>query len=441
MKKFFNWLFAAFFMSSVCLPLSAQVTVVRVNGNKIYLDTSTQKSPVQKGDIFKIILSAEKLTNPKTGKDLGLVYEYSPEGKIVEVQPLYAVGTLAENSKITVGQEAVIESSSAVQTHEVPAAEIAPSTTKTTRTLLRYNPVEQTIISLTQGNVSAPNAENIITLSNDGIIKVWARAEDKNLQEIFSYKLPKGKEPITISAKKIKESETDQIFVTMYDPAHETISAIVLENKNNELSLEDTIPYFVKEIGCGNEKNLFAQRPFITDNKPGNARNVIYKKNSYRAEESVFSTQYNWLTGVNYYPIQNNDTENLVYTSSAGTLRMVLKNGKRTESKKNFASSANRIKHKQKLIRFYPSVQVFGEQGNATLVAVENTAKLGLLSETFGQYDSGKLHWLVYEQGKLTDKEVTELDGVIYDTACTDTAILTAEVLPDGTSTVVEIFK
>ena len=120
---------------------------------------------------------------------------------------------------------------------------------------------------------------------------------------------------------------------------------------------------------------------------------------------------------------------------------MVLKNGKRAESKKHFATAATRIKYKQKLIRFYPSVQVFGEKGKATLAAVENTAKWGLLSETFAQYDSSKLHWLNYEQGKLVEKDVMELDGVLYDTACTDTSILAAEVLADGSSTVVEILR
>ena len=61
------------------------VTVVRVTDNKIYLDTSSLSRPVQKDDLFKVILSAEKLVNPKTGKDLGDVYTYSPAGKIVEV--------------------------------------------------------------------------------------------------------------------------------------------------------------------------------------------------------------------------------------------------------------------------------------------------------------------------------------------------------------------
>ena len=66
---------------------------------------------------------------------------------------------------------------------------------------------------------------------------------------------------------------------------------------------------------------------------------------------------------------------------------------------------------------------------------------MGLLSDTFGQYQRGNIHFLSYEQGHLVDKAVAELDGVLYDTACTDDAILTAEVLPNGTSTIAAISK
>ena len=72
---------------------------------------------------------------------------------------------------------------------------------------------------------------------------------------------------------------------------------------------------------------------------------------------------------------------------------------------------------------------------------MENTTKLGLLSETFGSYQNGKSHFLDYNKGRLRVTDTVTLDGVLYDTACTDTAILTAEALPNGTSTVVEILK
>lgn len=426
----------AFLFCFLFSSLFAQITVVRVEGNKIFMDTSSAPA-VHKGDTFKVILSSEKLTNPQTGKELGLIYNYSSEGKITEVQPLYAIGTLAEKTKITVGQEVVLERTMPAAT---PAAAQQTPQAVTTHALTRYNPVEQEVISLTEGNFAqAPHA--IATLSSKNKVTVWKRGENKNLEELLSYTLPTNKKGITLSAKDVKNAGSDQLFVTVYDPTRQNISTLVLEVQEGALIQTDTLPYFVKELGCGSQKTLWAQRPFVTDNRPGNAKEVVYKKNGYATGDRSFSTQHNWLTGLNLYPVQNDKYENLIYTSSNGKLRMILQNGKRTESVDSFASTPNRISYKQEIVRFYPSLQVFGTPGEAQLAAVENTSKLGLLSDAFGQYQEGKIQWLSYQQGRLQIQETTELNGVLYDTACTDEAILTAEVLTDETSTVVELLK
>ena len=108
MKINFKLLSAALFAACFIPCAAAQVTVVKQDGLKVYLDTSELNRNVAVGETFKIITGQEKLTNPKTGKDLGFLYHYSPEGKIIEVQPLYAVGQLSGKGEYTVGQEAVI---------------------------------------------------------------------------------------------------------------------------------------------------------------------------------------------------------------------------------------------------------------------------------------------------------------------------------------------
>ena len=74
-----------------------------------------------------------------------------------------------------------------------------------------------------------------------------------------------------------------------------------------------------------------------------------------------------------------------------------------------------------------PSVQVFGPAGNATVAAVENLSKYGLLSETFGQYHSSNIHFMTFEKGRFTVTDTTPLDGYVYDTACSDDALLAAD--------------
>lgn len=278
-------------------------------------------------------------------------------------------------------------------------------------------------------------------MSEQNQVSVWKRGEKKNLEEVFSYKLPKNRKGITLSAKDVKGTGSDQLFVAAYDQSRYAISTLVLEVQGDTLSQIDTLPYFVKELGCGSQKTLWAQRPFVTGTRPGNAKKVIYNKEHFTTGKEEFSTQHNWLTGLNFYPVQNEKFNNLIYTSANGKLRMILENGKRTDSADSFGSTPNRVSYKQEIVRFFPSLQAFGTPGKAQIAAVENVSKIGILSDTFGQYQDGKIHWLAYEQGRLQISETTALNGVLYDTACTDGAVLTAEVLTDGTSTVVELSK
>ncbi|MGN0017173.1 MAG: hypothetical protein ACI37O_07550 [Candidatus Avelusimicrobium sp.] len=418
-----------FFIPALC---PAQLTVVRVDGQKVYIDTSVLNRNVSKGETFKIILSSERLVNPKTGKDLGPLYTYSPEGKITEVQPMYAVGELPKGTKAAVGQEAVLEPLAA----EEPAAETVktqdakPSSIRKTT----FAPVEQEIVSLSTAEVTAPKAENIVTLSKKGQLTVWTPAGDK-LEQNLSFQIPSGKTPLTVSAYPAQNVQTADIFVTVYDASREKISTLVLSNQNGRLTQTDTLPYFVKELGCGAEKTLWAQKPFVSGAKPGNARKLAYQNGKFVLTESTLNTGRNWLTGV------NEADGSLVITAQNGVIRRTSPDGKKAESKSLFASAPNRVKYKQEILKFYPSVQVFGPADNRVYAAVENTAKLGLLSDTFGQYQSGKIHFMSFEKGRLKITDTAETDGFIYDTACSARAVLAAEVLPDGTSSVVEFFK
>lgn len=418
-----------FFIPALC---PAQLTVVRVDGQKVYIDTSVLNRSVSKGETFKIILSSERLVNPKTGKDLGPVYTYSPEGKITEVQPMYAVGELPKGTKAAVGQEAVLEPLAAAESaaKTVKTQDAKPSSVRKTT----YAPVEQEIVSLSTAAVTAPEAENIVTLSKKGQLTVWTPAGDK-LEQNLSFQIPAGKTPLTVSAYPAQNAQTADIFVTVYDASREKISTLVLSNQNGRLAQTDTLPYFVKELGCGAEKTLWAQKPFVSGAKPGNARKLAYQNGKFVLTGDTLNTGHNWLTGV------NEADGSLVITAQNGVIRRTSPDGKKAESKSLFASAPNRVKYKQEILKFYPSVQVFGAADNRVYAAVENTAKLGLLSDTFGQYQSGKIHFMSFEKGRLNITDTAETDGFMYDTACSARAVLAAEVLPDGTSSVVEFFK
>ncbi len=433
MKKIFAILSV---LLSAAFAAQAEMTVVRVDGKKVFLDTSEEKTALTKGTAFKVIVSSEKLTNPKTGKNLGEVYQYSELGTITEVQPLYAIGELKNATGVSVGKTAVLEELKPVA---VPVQAGEP-VKKSTRPVTTYQPVEQQVISLTQADVTAIGARNIITLSDENAVTVFTRGEKETLKPEMAFALPEGKRGLYVSAASVKAGLA-QIFVAVYQPAQEKISTLVLENKNGKLEQTATLPYFVKELGCANAKKVWGQRPFVLGNTPGNAREIVFEKNKFVASGETFNTRHNWLAGLNDYPVEKTDASNLIFTAPNGTLRMQLENGKTAESKDVFGTTPLRVSYKQQVLKFFPSIQVFGTPGQAQLIAVENGTKLGLLSKTFGQYQNGKIHFLDYEKGRLQITDTVELSGVLYDTACTDSTILTAEVLPNGTSSVVEILK
>ncbi len=434
-----------FLFVTVLFPCAwAQVTVVKQDGKNIYLDISEHNKNVSVGDTFKIITSQEKLTNPKTGKELGLINHYSPEGKIVEVQPLYAIGQMPDKKAYSVGQEALIQSFA--QTQTVSSAPISQSSAEeiskpvSNRKIKKYPVLEREIISAVKANLQPIPGEEIAVLDLKGHLIVYTD-DGGTLRQTAEYQIPAGKKPITLSAKDLKNQPYAQLFAVVYSEREQKISTLILQVQNDTLQPIATVPYFVKEVGCNDDKEIYAQKPFVNGAKPGDARELEYEKGKFRLDDDRLPTRGHWLTGINYYEIQNKEDDNFVYTASNGKIRLRLANGKYAESKALFATAPNRVKYKQEIISFYPSLQVYGPDGHATLAAVENTAKLGVLSEQFGQYSSSKIHFLTYENGVLTVQETLPLDGVLYDTSCTSRGILAPQVLSGGQTVLTEIYR
>lgn len=421
----------------------AQVVIVKQDGQKVFLDTSEFNRQVSVGDSFKIITSQEKLINPKTGKNLGLINHYSAEGKITEVQPLYAIGQMPDKTVYSIGQEAVFFSTpknTSTSVSSVPSKPQPKPVISSERKIKEYPVLEQEIISAVKTDLTSFPDEEIVTLDTKGQLTLY-QDEQGILQKINQYQIPSGKKPITLSAKDLMDAPYAQIFATVYDENKQKISTLIFKIQDNAFQLIDTVPYFVKEIGCDDEKEIFAQKPFINGAKPSDARELEYEKGNFRLDNDRISTRGNWLTGTNYYEIQNNHTANFIYTASNGKIRLRLLDGKYAESNNLFATAPNRVKYKQELISFYPSLQAYGPDGKATLVAVENTAKLGLLSEQFGQYNGSKIHFLMYENGKLNIKETLSLSGFVYDTNCSKRGIFLPQVLSSGQTVLTEIYR
>jgi len=411
--------------------LYANETVVRVDDKQIYIDVSELKTPVKIGDTFKVILSTEHLINPTTKKNLGPVYNYSPAGKVVEVQPLYVIGEVVPPTGIAVGQKVVFDTAA----HHPVNADPLHGTHKA----ITYEPVEQEIISLSAADVIAPEDNNIVTLSSKGRVSVWKR-DGEQTKELMSYQLPSNKKGLTISALPLRGGETAEIFVSAYDTSATRIDTLVLAVKDDQLSLIQTLPYFAKEMGCGDEKTLWVQKPFVSNARPGNARQMYYANERFTASDNSFPTQRKWLQGLHLRQKQAGEKSPFFYIEHE-KVKLEQSDGQKAESAGFFGSTPNRFSHKRNIVKMYPSLQVFGPEETPVIAAVENTAKMGMLSDTFGQYDSGAVYFLLFEKGRLIVEDTVKLGGVAYDLACAPQSLLTAEVLPSGKSSIVEILR
>ena len=133
--------------------------------------------------------------------------------------------------------------------------------------------------------------------------------------------------------KTLKKDKKVQIFVSYFDEKRQTISTAVLENQNGTLKEIATLSYFAKELGCGQNKQIWLQKPFVSGAYPGNARLIAYTDGKFAPAKETLSTYRNWLTGLNRYAVESADVQNVIYTSSNGPLRLVTASGKRAESR------------------------------------------------------------------------------------------------------------
>ena len=452
MKINFKLLLSAALMISLFPGALAQVTVVKLDGQKIYLDTTELNRNVSIGDSFKIITGQERLTNPKTGKDLGLVYHYSPEGKIIEVQPMYAVGELPQKGDYTVGQEAVINAQP--QTVAMAAASAATAEDAkqnapqsqvkkalvANRKIQTYPVIDREVISAVKADLNALPGEEFAVVDTKGNLVLYTQ-DNNALRQIAQYKLSGGKQFLSLSAQDVTGAGHAQLFAAVYSPKDQRIFTLVFDVTDNQFKEIASMAYFAKEMGCGADKKIYVQKPFTSGVKAGDVRELAYKKGRFSAGKKITSSRGNWLTGINYFPLENDTENNFIYTASNGTLRLRLDNGKFADSPALFATAPNRVKYKQEIISFYPSVQAYDSNGRAVLAGVQNMTEFGILSESFGSYKSGKIHFLTYENGVLDVRETVDLNGFVYDTTCTDLGILAPQVVSGGKTVLTEIYR
>ena len=112
----------------------------------------------------------------------------------------------------------------------------------------------------------------------------------------------------------------------------------------------------------------------------------------------------------------------------------------------NFASTPTRIKVNNDIYKVYSSIALFNSAENGTIIAgIENEAKLGILSSTFGSYQRGKLVFLRWTGSALETQSKTDLGGYAVDlmqgSLGTYKDVLIVPFMTDADQTTINIFS
>lgn len=419
-----NTVVIAVLISSLALITTAKdiALVVKQDGTKVFLDTSEFKTPASVGDRFRVATTGEEIINPKTGKSLGREITDQVDGHITQVEAMYSIGRLDKNINV-VGKEAEVEVKKQLVTSDVSMFE---PKTQDSFNEARLMPVWRS--NLVEGKASAAasaditgDAKNdlILAFANDNVIKVFSLA-DNTLKEEHSIKINPLRKIISLDAADVKNTGKAQIFATILDTSSQKFSTFVIELKDGELKQTDTIRGLVKGIAPNNGKRvLYTQNIANASNNMTQPALLVYKNGKFDSGEKLTAGRFNSVYGFSTSDFRHNGKEYVVYTTPNSKLRVQFdKKNSYIESPSDidFNTTPVRVKYNNSLERLWISVAVFKNSEGATFIAgIENNAKLGILSDTFGSYNSAKLHILKWTGNSLVQESSAELGGVVYD--------------------------
>jgi hypothetical protein len=413
-KKFII-VFAAAFPLACAVNAANIAPVVKQDGLKVYFDISELPVKPKIGDAFRIVQTGEDIINPKTGKNLGKEIIKQFNGQIIQAEKLYAVGELSAQENV-LGMEAEILDSAQltdrknIQTKkQSDGLEITP--------LWQSNTIEGSYKAAAAGNISGAGNELALAFE-DNTINIF-KLENNVLKKIAAAQVNPLRKIIFLDAADIKGTGKAQIFATTYDA--DKFITLVYELTDNSLLQTDTIKGVVKGISPNNgPRILYAQDIARVSGKfiMTMPAKLIYK-NGFLQGEKLKARKLNSIFGFNIADFKNNGSQNIIYTADNGKLQVRFdKKNSYIESPEgiNFITTPVRVKFKNDVERLPVSVGLFkNNDGGIVVAATENQAKLGILADKFGSYQSAKLHFLKWTGNSLERSGAADIGGVVYD--------------------------
>jgi hypothetical protein len=395
--------------------------IVKQDGHKIYMDISELKIKPREGVKFRVTEKGADIINPKTGKNLGKEILKQHTGRIDYAEEAFAVGQLDEPlAPAVLGLEA--ELILPAETLRPADAFPAPPDDGDTRVLplWKSGPVEGEAIAAAAANITGAGAELALALG-DNTINIYALADNK-LQKILTTQVNPLRKIIALDAADVKGAGRAQVFATVYDASSERFSTLVYEYDGGKLNQSDTIKGMVKGIAPDNgPRALYAQD--ITPASGKFTRSapalLLYDGKKFTLGDKLKAYKFDSVFGFNTADFRHDGRRNVIFTAPNRRLRVQFeKKGSFIESPADidFASTPVRVKFKNGVERLQVSLALFKDgEGHTIIAGVENQAKLGILSDTFGSYQSARLYFLRWTGSGLSRYARADIDGAVYD--------------------------
>ncbi len=415
MKKIFTLLVVLLF--SVVLFAQNDALVVKQEGLKVYLDITELAFKVSKGDIFTITRWGSEIKNPKTGKVLGRDIDSRAKGKIQSVEQNYAIGQLETPFDAT-NLSAVFEKEENSSLEQNTSSD--KQNTEDLAPLWRSEVIDGKIRAAASGDLNGDGLNDLILAFEDNTIKVYSFKENI-LKEEFSTPVNPLRRIISLDAADLKGVGRAQLFVSVFDNNSQRFNTLIFEGGENILHQNGIISGVVKGIAPFNqERRLYVQdvTTLAGQTKFSVPYLLVYKDDSFKKGEKVKYTKFEEIFGFNFAPFKK-EKENLIYTAFNSRLRVQYdKKNSFVETPKDidFGSTPNRVKFNRDVLRVYSSLGLYGSaEDNILIAGIENQTKYGILSETFGSYESAILYVLKWEKGNFEKYLSAKIPGVVSD--------------------------
>ncbi|WP_148204447.1 hypothetical protein [Elusimicrobium minutum] len=443
MKKLLSTLIIFTFTTSL---FAADIAyVAKQEGKTVYLDITEIKNPVYKGDKLKLILSEEELKNHK-GESLGVIYKYGAAAEITGVEEKYAVAELAEPYKTKQGQKLELEKQQTARpVPAVTSATIAAEEISNVEKAYKFNPVKERLISGSFLNING--VAHIAAAAASNKIKIF-KINGAELEPVTEYSVPSYKEIITASAGDIKQTGTAQIFAVIYESVSNKVSTVVFEIKDNKLEQTGVLKHIAKVSTRDGKDVLLGQEIYFHNGlKTTQVNEIVYEKGKFKAQKTSVKAGMNAsVFSFSIADFNKDKKDDVLFATTYGKVNLYLNGGKKIAfTSGDFSTTPKRIAFAGNIYRVLLPVPVFkNEQGNYVFAAAENTAKLGIVADSFGAYQKGAVYFGGWNDVTLAGLGKTETDGVIYDLSYCEYGAskgVLATLVYDSDNTVFEIFK